>query len=148
MLFRSTGEVKLGKPGGYKKGGSAKKAYATGGLVDTGKPVAMPKKKASAPVSITQLSGTFKKGGRVKKYEEGGKVEDLSKGAFDASLGPTKDEMAIANAMRSIPSKMYQGAKRMLGLGEPSKQEAKVIAEDTKTKTGAPAKKRGGRVSC
>ena len=143
-----TGEVKLGKPGGYKKGGSAKKAYATGGLVDTGKPVAMPKKKASTAVHITKLSGTFKKGGRVKKYEEGGQVEDLSKGAFDASLGPTKDEMAIANAMRSIPSKMYKGAKRMLGLGEPSKQEAKVIAEDTKTKTGAPAKKRGGRVSC
>ena len=46
------------------------KAYATGGLVDSGKPVAMPKKPASKPVSNDRQSGTFKKGGRV--YNEGG----------------------------------------------------------------------------
>ena len=75
-----TGDVKMGKPagyktggvalsngGGYKKGGAAKKAYAAGGVVDSGAPVAMPqgRKKPSASVSIDQLSGTFKKGGRV-----------------------------------------------------------------------------------
>ena len=143
-----TGDVKLGKPGGYKKGGSAKKAYATGGLVDTGKPVAMPKKAASKPVSITKLSGTFKKGGKVSKYAEGGKVEDLSKGAYDKSIGPSEDEMDLARAMRSIPSRIYQGAKKIMGLGTPSAQERKVIEQDTKTKTGETAKKRGGRVSC
>lgn len=145
-----TGEVKLGKPGGYKKGGSAKKAYATGGLVDTGKPVAMPKKAASKPVHITKLSGTFKKGGKVSKYAEGGysDVEDLSKGAYDKSIGPSDDEMALAKTMREIPSKIYRGAKKLMGLGTPSKQEAKIIEQDTKTKTGVPAKKRGGRVSC
>ena len=79
-----TGEVKLGNAGGfatggvakanaggYKKGGAAKKAYATGGVVDSGAPVAMPqgRKKPSAPVSITALSGTFKKGGKVTAAE-------------------------------------------------------------------------------
>jgi hypothetical protein len=55
----------------YKKGGAAKKAYATGGVVDSGAPVAMPqgRKKPSAPVSINELSGTFKKGGSVTPAE-------------------------------------------------------------------------------
>lgn len=60
-----TGDVKLGNGGGYKKGGAAKKHFATGGVVDTGRAVAMPKKPPSKPVAISELSGTFKKGGRV-----------------------------------------------------------------------------------
>lgn len=60
-----TGDVKMGNAGGYKKGGAAKKHFATGGVVDTGRAVAMPKKAPSKPVAITELSGTFKKGGRV-----------------------------------------------------------------------------------
>ena len=61
-----TGGVKLGNAGGYKKGGKAvKKHFATGGVVDSGHPVAMPKKPASRPVHITELSGTFKSGGKV-----------------------------------------------------------------------------------
>ena len=67
-----TGGVALGNDGGYKAGGKAKKAYATGGKVeDSGRPVAMPqgRKKPSTPVSINQLSGTFKKGGSVTPAE-------------------------------------------------------------------------------
>lgn len=63
----STGAVKLGNAGGYKKGGASKK-YARGGAVqDDGKAekMAQGRKKPSAPVSITALSGTFKKGGQV-----------------------------------------------------------------------------------
>ena len=57
--------------GAYKKGGVPKKAYAAGGTVNSGRPVAMPQgnKKPSAPVSINQLSGTFKKGGKVTPAE-------------------------------------------------------------------------------
>jgi len=71
-----TGGVVLGNAGGFKKGGAAKKAYATGGLVNTGKPVAMPegKKKPTPPVAISQLSGTFKKGGQVQRKKEGSLV--------------------------------------------------------------------------
>lgn len=66
----ATGGVALGQ-GGYKSGGKAKKAYAAGGTVDSGHPVAMPqgRKKPSTPVSINQLAGTFKKGGKVTPAE-------------------------------------------------------------------------------
>jgi hypothetical protein len=67
-----TGGVVKGQ-GGYKKGGSVKK-FAKGGQVqDDGRPMQMPqgKKPPSAPVSISRLSGTFKKGGAVKKAEGG-----------------------------------------------------------------------------
>lgn len=52
--------------GGFKEGGTAKKAFATGGKVDTGRPVAMPSKPPSKPVSISRLAGTFKSGGKVE----------------------------------------------------------------------------------
>jgi hypothetical protein len=52
----------------YKKGGKTHK-YATGGSVnDKGHPQLMPQgeKRPARPVSINQLSGTYKKGGSVK----------------------------------------------------------------------------------
>ena len=67
-----TGGVALGNGGGFKHGGkTSKKAYATGGTVDSGKPVAMPQgaKKPSTPVSINRLSGTYKSGGKVTPAE-------------------------------------------------------------------------------
>lgn len=78
-----TGEVKLGNAGGYKKGGSAKKAYATGGAVnDSGRAVAYPKKPVSNPVKNNLQSGTFKKGGSVtpaeKKLQSNFKAENAT----------------------------------------------------------------------
>jgi hypothetical protein len=150
----ATGGVAKANGGGYKKGGSAKKAYATGGLVDTGKPVAMPqgRKKPSAPVSINQLSGTFKKGGQVKKAG-GGSVSDtdkmlvdLSKGAYDKSIGPSEEDMDMAKAIRSVPRKLFRGAKSLLGIkDEPPKGS---VTETQKSVTVTPAKKRGGAVKC
>jgi hypothetical protein len=66
-----TGDVKLGNGGGYKKGGKAKKFADGGSVQDDGRPVKMPQgqKTPSKPVSITQLSGTFKKGGKVTAAE-------------------------------------------------------------------------------
>jgi hypothetical protein len=61
-----TGDVKMSNAGGYKKGGATKKHFATGGAVNnSGHAVAMPKKAPSKPVAISELSGTFKRGGRV-----------------------------------------------------------------------------------
>ena len=79
----ATGGVALGNAGGYKKGGSSKKAYANGGSVnDEGKAVSMPQgnKKPSTPVSISKLSGTFKKGGTVaeKKLQGAFKSENAT----------------------------------------------------------------------
>jgi hypothetical protein len=140
----TTGEVKKANAGGYKKGGSAKKAYATGGSVnDSGHPVAYPKKPASAPVKNNLQSGTFKKGGKVK-MNEGGKV-DLSKGAYDKSIGPSEEEMDMAKTIRDIPGRMFRGAKRMLGM---DKKPAGSVTETEKSVTVTPAKKRGGSVKC
>jgi hypothetical protein len=67
----TTGGVKEGNGGGYKMGGLAsKKAYATGGTVDTGKPVAMPRKPVSRPIANSLQSGTFAKGGKVDYYTD------------------------------------------------------------------------------
>ena len=68
----ATGGVTMGNGGGYKMGGkTSKKAYAAGGTVNSGKPVAMPQgaKKPSQPVSINRYAGTFKKGGKVTPAE-------------------------------------------------------------------------------
>jgi hypothetical protein len=63
-----TGEVRNGNAGGFKMGGAAKKHFATGGSVNTGHAVAMPKPPVSKPVSNTAQSGTFAKGGKVTDW--------------------------------------------------------------------------------
>ena len=214
-----TGGVAKANGGGYKMGGTAKKAYATGGTVDTGKPVAMPKKPASKPVVTKMVSGTFAKGGKVdyytdlakrleknpekpnlrlikahtgpkghvakvykdkdwgehrvkffdpdgkhrvdadyhtddlsdahdtakgqlNRYTSGGTTVDASKGAYDKSIGPSEEDMDMAKAIRSIPSKLFQGAKSMLGM---TPKPAGSVTKTEKSVTVAPAsKKRGG----
>ena len=134
---KPTGEVKLGNAGGYKKGGATKKHYATGGAVNnSGHAVAMPKKPASKPVSNNRQSGTFKKGGEV----------DLSKGAYDKSIGPSESEMDMAKTIRDIPGRLFRGAKKLVGMDEAPK--AGSVTETEKSVTVAPAKKRGGSVKC
>jgi hypothetical protein len=62
-----TGGVAMANAGGFRKGGAAKK-FAEGGRVQhDGGPEQMKqgKKKPAGPVSINQLSGTYKKGGAV-----------------------------------------------------------------------------------
>lgn len=68
-----TGEVKEANAGGFKHGGKAsKKAYATGGnVVDDGKAEKMPRHFVSRPVANSLQSGTFKRGGEVKKADGG-----------------------------------------------------------------------------
>jgi hypothetical protein len=178
-----TGDVKLGNGGGYKKGGATKKRYATGGAVnDSGHAVAYPAKKKSAPVSNDRQSGTFKAGGSVTpaekrlqgnfksenatamkqakaqsnlKYKDGGSVTDASKGAYDKSIGPSEEDMDMAKAIRSIPSKLYEGAKSLFsGMGAPSDKEREIakkagsVTKTEKSVTVSPAKKRGGSVKC
>jgi hypothetical protein len=70
----TTGQVRNGNAGGYKAGGKAsKKAYATGGAVNSqGAAVKMPAKPVSRPVANSLQSGTFKDGGAVAKKAKGG----------------------------------------------------------------------------
>jgi hypothetical protein len=138
----TTGGVRKGNAGGYMEGGSAKKAYATGGKVDSGKAQAMPKKAVSRPVANNMQSGTFKKGGEVGKYAEGAGV-DASKGAYDKSIGPSPEDMDMAKAIRSVPRRLFEGAKSMMGMGK-SEPKAGSITKTEKSVTVSPKKSGGG----
>ena len=121
--------VRESNAGGYKKGGAAKKHFATGGSVNSaGKAVAMPKHFVSKPVSNTAQSGTFKKGGKVGKFADGGREDampesaasmtrDMTRGAYDATTRDKyADDMDMANTIRNAPSAAYSAIKKLLGI--------------------------------
>jgi hypothetical protein len=124
-----TGGVAKANGGGYKKGGSAKKHFATGGKVSSGAPVAMPqgRKKPSAPVAINQLSGTFKKGGKVAHKQTGGgmgfNMSDSNAGMSDQQTRAYNDHYARETADNLAMSKavddalLYLPRKAMEGMG-------------------------------
>ena len=158
-----TGDVKMGKPGGsktggvvmgqggYKKGGAAKKGYATGGLVDSGKPVAYPKKPASAAVSNDRQSGTFKKGGKVKFNDGGaaGAVSNYERDMLKKNVAPVKDPQATAaKASRDLEEALNPiGIFKELGGKLRDKlrgQGAVTETEKSVTVSPPPAKKKAG----
>ena len=107
MMGYATGGVTLGNGGGFKHGGkTSKKAYATGGTVNSGKPVAMPQgdKKPSAPVSINRYAGTFKKGGKVTPAEG-----NLMKAFGSENKTAMKQAKAQSNDVYSKYQKMQGG---------------------------------------
>jgi len=144
-----TGGVTMGNAGGFKHGGkSSKKAYATGGTVNSGRPVAMPQgaKKPSAPVSIDRLSGTFKRGGTVKMNHGGAssdKGEDMTKGAYDKAPKYSRDLEDAFNPLGMV--------KELAGKAKDFFMPKKTADSVTKTKesvTVTPAGKKRGGVAC
>lgn len=144
----ATGGVAMGNAGGFKSGGkSSKKAYATGGTVNSGKPVAMPQgnKKPSAPVSINQLSGTFKKGGTVKMNGGGtssDKGVDMSRGAYDASK---KHSMELEEALNPL-SMVKELAGKAKDYFMPKTADS--VTKTKESVTVSPASKKRGGVAC
>jgi hypothetical protein len=119
----------------FKKGGKAKKAYATGGSVESGAPVAMPqgRKKPPSPIRINQLSGT---------YKDGGEVEDMSNGAYDKFYADEKaDNEAMRNAILGFPGRMADKVKSLFSTSKP----AGSVTKTEKSVTVSPGKKNGGR---
>ena len=170
-----TGGVKLGNGGGYKKGGAAKK-YAKGGAVnDSGKAESMPQghKTPSTPVSISKLSGTFKKGGAVMTPAEKRLHSQFEKENAPAmKAAKTKDVEvyskygkkmrsggSVSDAERKMQEKAQgQGVKsdferrmfqEMLDeIQKPVRRFGDSVTETEKSVTVTPGKKRGGRVKC
>jgi hypothetical protein len=109
-----TGGVRYGNAGGFKSGGkTSKKAYATGGTVDSGRPVAMPQGRKPVPssVKISQLAGTYKTGGRATPAEA-------------RLLKNNKAENATAMRQAKTDSNLKYGSpKRMAGGGSTSDKE-------------------------
>jgi hypothetical protein len=84
----------------------------------------------------------YKTGGTAKKYADGDLV-DASKGAYEKSIGPSKEDMDMAKTIRNIPSKLYEGAKSLMGV---TPKPAGSVTKTEKSVTVSPAsKKRGGR---
>jgi len=141
-----TGEVKEANAGGYKRGGhAAKKHFATGGSVNhMGSAVAMPqgRKPASRPVHINELSGTFKKGGRVKKLDVGGPSGDA---IIDRENARREAELNTTRYENEHPFRtMFNNVKDFV-MG-PSTTPAGSVTKTEKSVTVAPPKKRGGSV--
>jgi hypothetical protein len=161
-----TGEVKESNAGGFKHGGHAsKKAYATGGnVVDDGKAVKMPHHFVSKPVANSLQSGTFKKGGKVKKFDTGGSSNAsndvpasvvANSGANNReqqgwnyakrqSLDPVGDEINgvfsdIGNAVKSGATKAWNATRDYFS------PPAGSVTKTEKSVTVSPGKKRGGR---
>jgi len=121
VRMQTTGAVKEGNAGGFKHGGKAsKKHFATGGAVNKqGSAVAMPqgKKPASPPVAITRLSGTFKKGGKVKHHADGGAISDYDRRMMEFAPGQNMRDVSpqdVADAkQRARDSASYAEASRI-----------------------------------
>jgi hypothetical protein len=133
----------MGMPAAYKKGGAPKKAYAAGGTVNSGRPVAMPQgnKPASKPVRINELAGTYKSGGKV--MAEGGSTGQDKYTVKDPKAVSDKASSELEEALNPIGmvKELYGKAKKYLM----PKSSGSVTKESV---TVTPAKKRGGSVSC
>ena len=145
-----TGEVKEANAGGYKSGGKAsKKAYATGGqVVDDGKAVKMPRHFVSRPVANSLQSGTFRKGGGVKKFSDGGSntgdpVIDREARRMEAERNAEKaDNEAMRETILGAPRRAFEAVK---GMFSPSKPPAGSVTKTEKSVTVTPGRKRGGK---
>jgi hypothetical protein len=122
-----------------------KHGYAKGGSVnDEGQAVKMPRHFVSRPVANSLQSGTFKKGGGVKKhYKDGDMVYAPGQDPYNVSPQDYQDAKARAQAAKAYEaasqpdsSSPYQAIKRLLGIG------SSTPAPSSQT----PAKRRGGRV--
>jgi len=145
-----TGEVKEANAGGYKHGGHhhSKKQYATGGnVVDDGKPTHSPRKPTSRPVANSLQSGTFKKGGRAKKFDGGGSTgTDTPPPDVMDQYQTMKENQGYANYQKNKATEKSQPGfleslyNKFTGNSAP----AGSVTKTTKSVTVTP-KKRGGR---
>jgi hypothetical protein len=79
---------------------------------------------------------------QLNRYNTGGSTVDASKGAYDKSIGPSESDMDMAKAIRSVPRKLFEGAKSMMGM---TPKPAGSVTKTEKSVTVTPAsKKRGG----
>jgi hypothetical protein len=143
------------EPPKYKKGGTAKKAFAAGGSVnDSGRPVAYPAKPVSKSVKNNLQSGTFKHGGKVK-MAEGGKIPaeaqsaikqaDAERAFRDYEKAEAAENKAMRDSILGAPKRMFEAAK---GLFKGKEAPSGSVTKTEKSVTVTPSKKRGGSVKC
>ena len=89
---------------------------------------------------LSNDGATVKKGGKVMHKADGG-LTDLSNGAYDKSIGPSADDMDMANAIRSAPSDAMNAVMRLLGK-KPSAGAGRGFVNPPMARKG------GGRAKC
>lgn len=152
-----TGGVAKANGGGYKQGGSAKKHFATGGKVSSGAPVAMKEKPPAKPIRITELTGTYKKGGSVARKQTGGgmgmSMSDSNAGMSDQQTRAYNDHYAretadnlamskgVDDALLYLPRKAMQGMSylkdKLTGKGAMSDVERRAMQQIDSKGVGA-----------
>ena len=143
----TTGGVRESNAGGYKHGGhAAKKHYATGGnVVDDGKAEKMPRHFVSKPVANSLQSGTFKKGGNVKRFEGGDTVIANETARMKAEKdAERKENEGMRDTILGAPGRAFNAVKGLFG------SEPKPAGSVTKTKESVTVqpRKRGGSAKC
>jgi len=98
--------------------------------------------------AMSEVNRGYRKGGKISHKATGG-LQDLSKGQYDRSIGPSEDEMDMARSIRNIPSKLFEGAKSLMGMRKSAEAgrgfvNPKSVTETEKSVTVAP-RKRGGK---
>jgi hypothetical protein len=120
-----TGGVALGNAGGFKAGGkTSKKAYAAGGTVNSGRPVAMPEGRKPVPssVRINQLAGTYKDGGKAAPGNR--KLQAI----FNSENATAMREAKTQSNLK------YGSPKRMAGGGSPAELSRQGAISDRERK--------------
>ena len=103
-------------------------------------------KKPPTPVSINQLSGTYKKGGKVRKYAEGGPAdiadEKKRKAMEKAYEDSYKHSAELERAMNPLDmlKEGIEKAKSLFG----KKPEGESVTKTRESVTVTPTKKRYG----
>jgi hypothetical protein len=116
----TTGGVRMGNAGGFKKGGKAMLMKASGGTIDKkmtrttveggnweNRPAntSKPGKTNTKTGEVKEANaGGYKKGGRAKKYERGGNVSE-DREAFDRDIKYAKDKLYMKPGEDSVYSR-------------------------------------------
>jgi hypothetical protein len=98
--------------------------------------------------AMSEVNRGYRRGGKVSHKADGG-LQDLSRGAYDRSIGPDESDMDMARSIRSIPSKLYEGATSLMGMGRDAGAgrgfvNPKSVTKTEKSVTVTP-RKRGGK---
>jgi hypothetical protein len=128
-----TGGVALGNAGGFKAGGkTSKKAYAAGGTVNTGRPVAMPEGRKPVPssVKINQLAGTYKTGGRATPAEARLLKNNAAENATAMRQAKTQSNLKYGSPKRMADGGSLSGIAELSGKGAISDRERRMREQD------------------
>ena len=126
----------LKKKHGYAKGGN---------VVDDGKAEKMPRHFVSKPVANSLQSGTFKKGGNVKRFKDGDPVIASETARMEAEKKAEREENeGMRNTILGAPGRAFNAVKSLFG------SEPKPAGSVTKTKESVTVqpRKRGGSAKC